>query len=67
MFNMGNKIRAYRKQKKLTQTELSEISGVSRTIISGLESGRIVNTTAETLRKIASALEGTINDIFFVA
>ena len=64
---MGNKIRAYRKQKKLTQTELSEMSGVSRTIISGLESGRIVNTTAETLRKIASALEGTINDIFFVA
>ena len=64
---MGNKIKAYRLKKKLTQTELSELSGVSRTTISGLESGRIVNTTAETLRKIARALGGTIGDIFFAA
>ena len=62
---MVNKIKAYRKQRKLTQKELSAISGVSRTIISGLESGRVVNTTADTLQKIAKALGGPISDIFF--
>ncbi|MPM67847.1 hypothetical protein SDC9_114772 [bioreactor metagenome] len=64
---MGNKIKEYRKLKKLTQIELSEKSGVSRTIISGLESGRIANTTADTLKKIATALDTTIADIFFAA
>ncbi|MEA5049754.1 MAG: helix-turn-helix transcriptional regulator [Eubacteriales bacterium] len=64
---MGNKIKAYRRQRKMTQAELSVISGVSRTTISGLESGRIMNTTAETLVKIAKALGGSISDIFFAA
>ena len=54
-----------RKNKGLTQNELAELSGVSRTIISGLESGRIKNTTAGTLVKIASALKVNVEDIFF--
>jgi len=62
---MINKIKAYRMQKKLTQVELSTMAGVSRTTISGLESGRVVNTTADTLLKLSKALGGTINDIFF--
>lgn len=63
---MANKIKEYRMQRKLTQEELSAISGVSRTIISGLESGRVVNTTADTLQKIAKALGGSISDIFLL-
>lgn len=62
---MGYKIREARESKKLTQAELAKRSGVSRTIISGLESGRIVNTTAETLKKIATALGMQVQDIFF--
>lgn len=62
---MGYKIREARELKKLTQAELAKRSGVSRTIISGLESGRIVNTTAETLKKIATALGMQVQDIFF--
>ena len=62
---MKYSIEEARKDKGLTQNELSIRSGVSRTIISGLESGRIQNTTAGTLLKIASALEVNVEDIFF--
>lgn len=64
---MGFKIREARTAQKLTQKDLADKAGVSRTIISGLESGRIINTTAGTLQKIASALNLTLSDIFFAA
>ncbi len=35
---MKNKIKEYRLEKELTQTELAKISGVSRTVIAQLES-----------------------------
>lgn len=62
---MKYSIEEARKNKGLTQNELAVRSGVSRTIISGLESGRIQNTTAGTLLKIASALGVNVGDIFF--
>lgn len=49
----------------MTQEELSEKADVSRTIISGLESGAIRVTTTETLLKIARALNKKVADIFF--
>lgn len=64
---MKNRIEAVRKEKNMTQAELAEKSGVSRTIISGLESGRVKNTTAETLIKIASALDAKVDAIFFTS
>lgn len=63
---MGNMIREIRKRKKLSQEELAEKSGVSRTIISGLESGRQEVTTTATLKKIADALEYSVKEIFFI-
>lgn len=62
---MGYKIKESREEKGMTQAELSQKSGVSRTIISGLESGRITTTTTDTLKKIADALEKKVSDIFF--
>lgn len=62
---MGYKIEEARKKQGLTQNQLSEKSGISRTIISGLESGRISVTTTGTLKKIADALGVKIEDIFF--
>lgn len=62
---MGYKIKEYRLKKTMSQTELAEKSGVSRTIISGLESGSITTTTTETLLKIAKALDTKVADIFF--
>lgn len=61
---MAYKVKYFREKKKMTQEELSEKSGVSRAIISRLESGEEVVTTTETLIKIASALDRKVGDIF---
>jgi DNA-binding XRE family transcriptional regulator len=61
------KIREYREELKMSQAELSKKANVSRTIISGLESGSITVTTTDTLLKIARALGKTVSDIFFEA
>lgn len=58
------RIKEARKRKKMTQEELSKKSGVSRAIISGLESGRTTVTTTETLLRIAEALGEKVSDIF---
>lgn len=62
---MGYKIKEAREEIGMSQVELAERSKVSRTIISGLESGRVTTTTTETLKKIADALGKRISDIFF--
>lgn len=62
---MGFKIREYRRKIGMSQQELSEKSGVSRTIISGLESGRIKVTSTGTLLKIAMAMDTEVGEIFF--
>ena len=62
---MGNKIREYRKQKKMTQAELAQKSGVSRVTISQLEAGIERNTSSKTLLSIAKALNSTVDEIFF--
>lgn len=59
------KIKELRELKGMSQDELAKKSSVSRTTISGLESGSIANTTASTISKIAEALEVQVSDIFF--
>lgn len=61
---MAYKIAECRRAKGLTQAELAQKSGVSRAILSGLESGRITVTTTETLLRIAKVLDCNVNDIF---
>lgn len=62
---MENRIKKEREILGWSQEKLSLKSGVARTIISGLESGRVTTTTTGTLDKIASALGKTIKDVFF--
>ena len=62
---MGFKIRECRNEINMSQEELSKKSGVSRTIISGLEIGTITVTTTETLLRIARAMNKRVVDIFF--
>lgn len=62
---MGNKIREYRKKKKMTQAELAQKSGVSRVTISQLEAGIERNTSSKTLLSIVKALNSTVDEIFF--
>ena len=59
-------IKAVREEEGMSQEELSKKAGVSRSIISGLESGRASVTTTETLCKIADALGRPISDIFLI-
>lgn len=61
---MEFKIKECREEEGMSQIELSKKSGVSRTIISGLESGSIKVTTTITLIKIADALGKKVTDIF---
>lgn len=58
------KIKEIRISKGMSQKELSRKAKVSRTIISGLESGSISVTSTKTLTKIANALEKQVSEIF---
>ena len=62
---MHYRIKEKRIERRLSQEELAKKAGVSRTIISGLESGAITITTTETLLKLSKALECSVADIFF--
>lgn len=74
MFNMLNSLlrgdkmltnlKEIRKERNLNQSQLSKISGVSRSIINGLENGKITVTTTGTLQKIAKALNTEVSNFF---
>lgn len=61
---MEYRVKEFREKKQWTQEALSEKADVSRAIISKLENGDEVVTTTETLKKIASALNCKVSDIF---
>lgn len=61
---MQYKIKEFREEKKMSQDDLAKKSNVSRSIISGLESGTVKVTTTNTLCKIAMALDKKVSDIF---
>ena len=61
---MGYKIKKIREQLGMSQTQLSEISGISRATIWALETGINKTTTTKTLEKIANAMGVTIDCLF---
>ncbi len=62
---MNNKVREEREKQGISQEQLSNKSGVSRTIISALENNKTDVITNITLEKIAKALGKSITEIFF--
>lgn len=62
---MGYKIKEVREEKRMTQEELAKKSGVSRSTIVGLEKGTISDVKMSTLQKLASAMDTTVQAIFF--
>lgn len=62
---MGYNIKAIRESKGMSQEELSAKSGVSRPIISMLETGTRETTTTKTLLALAKALDVSVDEIFF--
>lgn len=61
---MQFRIKELRKANRMSQEELSEKSGVSRTIVSFLENGNETDTKVGTLLKIADALDVPLAALF---
>ena len=61
---MGYRIKEIRESKGISQTELSQRSGITRTTIWKLETGEDEVTTTTTLKAIAEALEVSVADLF---
>ena len=61
-----SKLKQMRESRGMSQEELSEKSGISRTIISKLENDNDVSTTTKTLLALATALNCQITDIFYI-
>lgn len=61
---MEYRIKQRREELHISQDELSKKSGVSRQIISNLETKPDARTMTDTLCKIAAALDCNVNDIF---
>lgn len=62
---MGCKIKERREFLKMSQEELAEKSAVSRATISSLENNSERNTSTNILKRIASALDTTVGELFF--
>ena len=62
---MGYRIREVREKKGLSQTELSQRSGITRQTIWKLETEDGAITTTDTLLKLAKAMDTTVGEIFF--
>ncbi len=60
---MENKIKEYRKERKITQDDLAEVVGVTRQTIISLESGKY-NASLKLAFKIANYFDTKIEDIF---
>ena len=56
-------IRKLREKKKLSQEKLARLADVANNTIIKIESGENQNPTLDTLRKIARALEISIDDL----
>ena len=61
--NLANNIMRLRKQKGLSQEKLARLSDVANNTIIKMESGENDNPTLETLRKVARALDISVDDL----
>ena len=60
----GKKLRAIRQQSEMTQSELSEISGVSQSLISKYEREEVVNPPLSVIKPLANALGKHPDDFY---
>lgn len=60
---VGNKIREYRKKKKMTQKQLGDLIGVKHNTVSDYENGKI-SPEQDSLFALSKALEVSVDDFF---
>lgn len=63
MHDIGKRIRIVRKSKGVTQVELAEASGVSRSYLADLERGALQNPSLEILRAMSGALHVSVGEL----
>lgn len=56
LFEVGQKIKKLREEKKLTQEELATVCGISRVTLGKIEQGKLGNTSVKTLDLILAKL-----------
>ena len=61
---IGKRIKILRLERGLTQGDIEEATGVSRSHISKIERGKIANPGLDTLEKIAQALKVSVSFLF---
>lgn len=64
MLDLGKTIKELRKKRKFSARELSERSGVARSLISQLETGKRESTSMDTVYRLAKALDVPISYLF---
>jgi len=64
VLELGKKIKELRKKRNYSARELSERSGVARSLISQLETGKRQSTSMDTVYRLAKALDVPISSIF---
>lgn len=57
MLELGRRLKEIRKDKNLSAAELSKQSGVARSLISQIESGKRQSTSIDTVYRLAKALD----------
>ena len=63
MSNLSQNLRKFRKAKKLSQEKLARLADVANNTIIKIEAGKNQNPTLDTLKKIAKALEVSVDDL----
>jgi len=61
LFEIGKEIKKLRKEKKITQAQLAESSGISRVTLGKLERGEVVSVSIKTLDLILGTLSYEID------
>lgn len=64
MLELGKKIKEMRNKKEFSARELSERSGVARSLISQLETGKRQSTGMDTIYRLAKALDVPLSYFF---
>ena len=63
--NIGDKIRAARINKNLTQEELGALLGIQKSAVAKYENGRVVNIKMGTLQKICEVLDMKASELIY--
>ncbi len=61
--NLSNNIKRLREAKGLSQEKLARLADVANNTLIKMESGENKNPTLETLKKVAKALEVSVDDL----